>query len=266
MGLIEQIKSGSVFSRGTVTLTNSPATGYTTEFGATYILLGIEASEACRVRLYSNANSVTIDALRPSSSFDYSASVGLNLDAGLTPSDLAISFNPPVIATTELDSKTYYNIESPNPTSVNILYYPIEYGTLTTSRKFLNIPDNIGVTLGANQTSSGNVPSDKSFLMIQAFSPSQSIRLRLYSRPIEDVSSAEKNRPFISQSVDGSHLISDMLFDSASYFYPISPVLQAYNLESYISGSNRVGYILENTSGVTQTNLRAGIRVYPIED
>ena len=57
-----------------------------------------------------------------------------------------------------------------------------------------------------------------------------------------------------------------MLFESASYLYSISPVLQAYNLENYISASNRVGYIIENTSGTTQNAVFAGIRIYPIED
>lgn len=263
MGLIEQIKSGSVFSRGTVTLTNSPATGNTTEFGSTYILLSVSATAPCRVRLYGNEHSVAIDASRPTSSFDYSASVALNLDAGLTAGNLSLTFNPPIIATTRVGSViTYYNIESATtPTTVTLGYYPIEFDT--TSRTYLNIPV---VSLAANQTSSGNITSPKSFLIRDAVANKENLRLRLYSRPIEDVSSTEKNRPFLSQSLDGSHLIADLLYDSASYIYQVSPVLQAYNLESYLSGSNRVGYILQNTAAVTQTSISTAVGIYPIED
>lgn len=262
MGLIEQIENGSVFARGSATLSSSPSTGNTTELGSTYILLGVSATAPCRVRLYGNAESVVIDAARPSSSFDYDAGVALNLDAGLTSDQLSITFNPPIIATTKIGTvTTYYNIESPTLTSVTVEYYPIEFDT--TSRDYLNIPV---VTLAANQTSSGNVSSPKSFLIRDAYSDKANLRLRLYSRPIEDISESEKNRVFISQSADGAHLISDMLFDSASYVYQVTPVLQAYNLEAYLSGSNRVGYILQNTAGVTQSDITTAVGIYPIED
>lgn len=272
MGLIEQIRdSGSVFNRGAVVLSNTPtATGYTTEFGSTYILLGVSATAPCRVRLYAESSSVAIDSSRPSSSFDYSASVALSLDTGLIAGTQSITFNPPVIATTLLNSSTWYNIESSTvPTTVTFTYYPIEF--YTGSRTFLNIPRASGVSIGANQTSSGNFSGSlvrtvpKSFLMLTAISPSSSVRLRLYSRPIEDVPTSEKNRLFTTTPNSGSYLISDMMFDSASYDYPISPVLQGYNLENYISGSNRIGYIINNMVGSTRTILTA-VRVYPLED
>jgi hypothetical protein len=101
--------------------------------------------------------------------------------------------------------------------------------------------------------------------MFLASSNNTDIRLRLYSKPIENISNTEKNRGFTTQSADDSYLISDMLFDSASYSYMISPILQAYNLENYVSASNRVGYILENTSGTTKSNTFASIGIYPIE-
>jgi hypothetical protein len=127
------------------------------------------------------------------------------------------------------------------------------------------IPNTSGVTLTANQTSSGNFSTPKSFLMSIASSNNTDIRLRLYSKPIETISNTEKNRKFNTQSADDAYLISDMLFDSASYSYVVSPILQAYNLENYVSASNRVGYILENVSSTTKTNTYVSVGIYPIE-
>lgn len=264
MGLIERIQSGAVFIRNVVSITNTPSTGNVEDFKASYILLGISADNPCRVRLYYDSSSVEIDAPRPSSSFDYSASVGLNLDAALTPGTQSLVFNPPIIASTFSTSKTWYNIEGPTPTTVNILYYPIEDSPIT--RTYLNIPNISGVTLGAYETSSGNYTTPKSFLLLNAISDSNPVRLRLYSKPIEQIDNSEKSRPFATETVSGSHLICDMLLESSSYLYNISPVLQAYNLEDYLIGSNRVGYILENLLGSTQTNVYVGVRIYPVED
>lgn len=272
MGLVQQLQSGSVFLRGTVNLTNTPSKGSTTSFGGTYILLGITADAPCRVRLYAKSASVAIDESRPSSSFNYSASVALNLDSALTPDAQSLTFVPPIIATTYAGGLTWYNIESMSagPVNVGINYYPIEYNLNT--RTWINIPDDVGITLNANQTSSGNFTGSatellpKSFLMLNATSPSQSMRLRLYSKPIEEVPLTEKNRAYGLQPSASSYIISDMLFESRSFIYNISPVLQAYNLEGYLSASNRVGYILQNTAGSTQTNLLTAIKIYPLED
>lgn len=262
MGLLEQIKSGSVFTRGTVTL--SAGTGQTSAFGASYILLGVShtnTSNKCRVRLYGESDSLAIDALRPTSSFDYSASVALNLDMEFDVGTSSVTFNPPIIATTYSASKTFYNIENTGGDTVSINYYPIEYNT--TSRTGFQIPT---VTLAAGAKSTGEVVTPKSFIILSSVCNYENMRLRLYSRPISDITLAEQNRSYASSTADGSHLIVDMLFDSASYTYRMTPILQAYNLESYMVGNNRVGYIFENLSGVTRTNASAGITHYPIED
>lgn len=266
MGLIEQIQSGSRFVRKTAILTDSPTTGFTTDFGASYIILGVSSNTPGRLRLYSDSASVAIDSPRPSSSFDYSASVGLNLDVALTPTTQSLIFNPPVLAYAFSQGKTWYNYQADTAQPITISYYPIEYNLPTTSRTYINVPDNIGITLGAYATSSGNVTTPKSFLILNAVSDADPVRLRLYSRPIEEIDASEQSRPFISESVSGSHLICDMLLESSSYLYNVSPILQAYNLEDYLIGSNRVGYILENLLGATQSNVYVGVRIYPIEE
>jgi hypothetical protein len=266
MGLIEQIQSGSIFTKKTVGLSSTaPKTLGATYMGASYILLNISATEPCRVRLYGNSSSIAVDDVRPSSSFDYSASVVLNLDTGLTPGTQSIEFIPPIIASTHLDlNQTWYNIENSTNTNVSIQYYPIELNT--SSRDFINVPAYPGISLAAYEKSFGNITSPKSFLIIGSYSENQDIRLRLYSRPIDQVPNYEKDRAFITSSATGSSLICDLLFDSASYLYKVTPVLQAYNLESYETGNNRVGYILENLSGSPQSGVYASVQIYPLED
>ena len=273
MGLRELVKSGSTFTRKTITLSNVAGNrGYSEAFGTTYILLNISSSVACRVRLYGTSGSIQVDSSRPSSSFDFSASVMLNLDVGLTPDTQSIQFNPPIIGSTLGDfNRTWYNIESATPTDVAITVYPIELNT--GSRRYFSIPNFNGVTLAGNASSSGNFTGSsetnlfpRSFLPIAAFSDSSSLRLRLYSQPIEKISDYERTRRFDTASLSGSHLIVDFLYDSRSYQYPISPVPQGYNLEDYLVGNNQVGYILQNLSASPQSNILTSVLVYPVQD
>lgn len=96
-------------------------------------------------------------------------------------------------------------------------------------------------------------------------------RLRLYSTDMGDVPAAEISRSFGTQPNSGSKLIADMMFDSASFNYPLVPVLEAYTWEdqNYIPGVNRTGYILENLSDVTTVysgSLNSSLTIYTLED
>jgi len=275
MGLIELVKSGSILERGAVTLTNSPTSlGETTQFQATYILLGatrVGSTDLCRVRLYGDSGSVAIDAPRPSGSFDYSASVALNLEVSFSPGSQSVIFDPPIIATAYLDNKTYYNIESVSTDTVSIDYYPIGFDTsqrggLTTPQSSIPATDKISGSITTMIRGSETFMCPRSFVILQAASSHANTRLRLYSRPIEQVNLTEQNRAYTSSFSDGSYLIVDMLFDSASFNYRMTPNLQGFNLETYPVGENRVGYIFENLSGSPITNAFASVTVYPVED
>jgi len=89
----------------------------------------------------------------------------------------------------------------------------------------------------------------------------------LYSRPVSEVPLAEVTRSFDTQSQDGALLIADLMFDSASFQYPLVPVLEGYTWtkENYAVGTNQVGYILENRSGGA-TNITASLYIYSTED
>lgn len=265
MSFLSTALSGTLFRRGSVTLTNTPPKGETNAFRTSYILLGATRTglaDSCRVRLYATSGSVDVDESRPTSSFDYSASVALNLDMQFSPNTQSITFDPPIVGTTfTTTSMTYYNIESVSSDAVTFTYYPIE---LTTgSRSNITIPT---VTLVAGATASGELSSPKSFILLNAKSEYADTRLRLYSKPIAEIDSSELNRPYSASFNSGSHLIVDMLFDSASYTYIMTPILQGFNLESYTPGVGRVGYVYENLSTSTITNTFAAVGIYPLEN
>ena len=104
-------------------------------------------------------------------------------------------------------------------------------------------------------------------MILSASCNNSDIRLRLYSRKNSSISAGEQSRAFSTLPSDGSYIISDMVFDSASYSYILSPTLQAYNLNSYGTDSaDSISYILENISGTTKTNITTSLYIYPIED
>lgn len=257
MGLIEQIQNGATFTRRTVTL--SQGSGSSTAFGSSYILLDATSAGQSRVRLYSDSASVAIDSGRPSSSFDYSASVGLNLDSELD-STTTLIFDPPIIGTALSESTTFYNVSG---SDVTLTYYPIESQYAT--RQGLTFY--VATSLPTGSYAYGNATSPKSFLILSASCNTSQSRLRLYSRDINLVPPTELARSFGTAIADESYLIADMVFDSASYAYNISPVLQAYNLTTYPQGSNFVGYRIDNISTTSQiSNITASLYIYSVED
>lgn len=260
MGLLEQIQSGARFTRDTVTISNTPVSGSTGAFGSTYVLLNVQVDNPCRIRLYSDSASVAIDDSRSTSSININDAVGLVVDAVINSSSYKLNFDPPIIGTTFSGSETWYNISGSNVTAT-FTYYPIEsvYG----ERETLNF---YATSLPSGFSELGNKTSPKSFLILSASCNFTESRLRLYSRDINLVTSTEKNRTFSTAPTDGSYIISDMLFDSASYAYKLVPILQAYNLETYPVGDNYVGFILENLSGVTRTGMTASLYIYKIEN
>lgn len=256
MGLKEQIQSGAKFVRSVETL--SIGSGSSTAFGSTYILLDITSNGAGRTRLYSDSASLKIDEFRPTASFNYSASVGLSLDT-LYSDATKITFDPPIIVTTFSASQTWYNVSG---SPVTLTYYPIE--STYNNRQTLEIASALTIPTGLSDL--GNSTSPKSFIILSASCTTDSTRLRLYSRNINTISSAEKSRVFSSNPSDGSSLIVDMIFDSSSYGYKLSPVLEGYNLATYQVGQNQVGWILENLSGSSISNVTASLYIYVTED
>lgn len=261
MGILEQVQSGSKFIRGSTSITNTPVSGSTTSFGSMYILLNVTVNNPCRIRLYSDSASVAIDDARPSASFDISESVGLILDTLITSQSYTLNFDPPMIGTTFSGNETWYNISGSGVTAT-FTYYPIE--SELASRQSLDFQF---TSIPAGFSELGNLTSPKSFVILSASCNYSESRLRLYSKNIDDISSGEKNRTYSTTPDNQDNLIADMLFDSASYGYKLTPVLQAFNLNQYSAGQNSVGYIFQNSSSAaTFTDVTASLYIYSVED
>lgn len=257
MGLLEQIQSGALFTRQSQPLSSTTVSGSTTAFGDSYILLGLVATNPCRVRLYSDSASVNIDNTRPSSSFDFSASVGLTLDATMTSDELSVTFDPPILGTTFDSSQTWYNISASSATTVTVNYYPIEL--LTGSRQEVVIRQ---YATANNFIHEGTFTAPKSFLLLSASADVLS-RLRLYS--VDDgIPTAEKIRTTGSVPADNSKLIIEMLFDSASYPYKLAPIIEGFNANAYPAGTNTYKYIMQNRTGA-DAPITASLYLYPLE-
>lgn len=256
MGLRELVISGSKLARAQTTI--AAGTG-SVDMGYTYILLSVSADAPCRVRLYSDSSSISIDESRPSSSFDIDSRVGLTLDTGLDALTSSFTFAPPIIGTTFTSSQTWYNITNPG-TNVTLGYYPIELND-TSSRTTITIMED-GVDTGSARPGTLTVPNG--YLLLSGYTTTES-RVRLYSNT-DEIIGAELNRVFGEAPAEGSKLVADMMLDTASFTFKISPILQAFVLSpSYLSGDNQMGYLLNNISSTPLADITASFTIYPIE-
>jgi len=270
MGFKELVASGQFApSRITVNIpsgesTGGEITGATVELGSTYVLLGMSAQRNCRVRLYSTSESVALDAPRAPFDFTIDPNVGLNLEVLLSGSERSITFDPPVIGTTFANRTTWFRVSSSigNP-NVQFTAYQIQPRGVSIPEQYLTI----SASIGSGSMVSGSMNSSPKSFLIRAASSSVESRLRLYSSPIDVISSTEKARPFGTQPPSSSKLIADLMFDSASFVYKINPVLEGYTWSGteYKLGTGTVGYILENRTATTAA-VTASALILSLED
>lgn len=256
MGLLDQIQSGALFTRNTVSFSNVPVSGSITGLGYSYILLGVTADKACRVRLYSDSSSVALDNSRPSASINYDERVGLVFDGTITSDELNLKFDPPIVGTTFSEGKTWYNLSGSDTVNTTFTYYPIEL--LTGSRHGVNLTFSAGASLVQ-----GTFSAPKSFILLSA-SASTPNRLRLYATS-SGISVSEIVRATGSIPADNSKLIVEMLFDSGGFQYILSPSLESYNLNEYPTGTNTYSYIFQTVSASAVVN-SASLFLYPVEN
>lgn len=270
MGLLEQLAAGHQFRRTTTTITGAGgvSTGQvSTGLGGSYILLTASSTKTCRVRLYPDSSSLVIDEPRSLTNFNVSASVGLTADIYLTGSAPSLTFNPPIIGTRYNGNVVWYTVSgSVGAFTVTLTTYPIAaLDDDAIDRSSIDI-QRASVPSTGNGVS-GSVTTDKSFLILSASSTYQPARLRLYSTSHTEIPSGEVTRSFGTASSAGANLIADMMFDSASYGYRLTPVLEGYTYQgtNYYTGTNTLGYILQNMSGAA-TTISASLYVYATED
>lgn len=259
------------FTRTTTTLTKNSGVAIRSaslsDMGGAFILLGARANNACRLRLYSDEPSMITDASRPLGNFNLTQSVALIADIFLTDSNPQLIFNPPIIGNTFIGGQLWYNLSGSVGPKIDVIVesYPIKsIADSTTGNTDIVISASAVPTTGNGV--SGSINTSKSFLILSA-SATHLSRLRLYSRPHTEIPAAEMARAFDTEPQSGSLLIADLMFDSASFQYPLVPILEAYTWTAtdYNVGSGQVGYILQNRSGAP-ANITASIYAYRLED
>lgn len=267
--------SENQFTRSTTTFTKAGGPLFDSgspklSMGGTFILLNAQiqgTNPPARLRLYSDSVSRDADVNRAWSGpefFNISSSVALIADIVFSNTS-PITFDPPIIGNTFTGGEVFYHLSgSTTPITASVTSYPIKPNNDSLLGNTSLVVSGSSIPNGGN--ASGNITTSKSFLILSG-SSSHISRLRLYSRPVEEVLSLEVNRQFDTQSQDGSLLIADMMFDAATTQYPFVPVLEAYTWakENYNVGTGTVGYILENRSGGTAT-ITASLYIYSTED
>lgn len=260
------------FQRSTTSFTKPTSanisSGSTTALGGTFVLLNAQSTTGapCRLRLYADQTSMILDANRAQGDFNLLDSVALVADVVITDGS-TLKFDPPVIGNTFVGGQLWYNLSGSNtpPITVTVTSYPIRaIGDSTDGNSSITISGSNIPTTGYGV--SGSITTSKSFIILSG-SSTQVSRLRVYSKPYTDIPLAEQTRSFGIQPSDGSSLIADLMFDSASFQYPLVPVLEAYTWsdDDYITGTGQLGYILENRTGGA-TDITASLFIYSTEN
>jgi hypothetical protein len=245
---------------------NAIVSGSTTALGGTFILLNAQSTTGapCRIRLYADSSSMVTDAGRASSSFALNDSVALVADIVLSGSTV-LNFTPPVIGNTFTDGQLWYNLSGSSflPITASITSYPLRLDSTTGNSSIVIAGSSIPTT---GDGVSGSITTSKSFLILSGSATHES-RLRIYSKPYTDIPSGEMTRSFGVQPGDNSGLIADLMFDSASFRYPLVPILEGFTWSgnAYETGTGQLGYILENRSGGVAT-ITATLLTYSLED
>jgi hypothetical protein len=206
------------------------------------------------------------DASRASSSFALNDSVALVADIVLSGSTV-LNFTPPVIGNTFTGGQLWYNLSGSSflPITASITSYPLRpVGDSTDGNSSIVISGSSIPTTGDGV--SGSITTSKSFLILSG-SATQESRLRIYSRPHTEIPSGEMTRSFGVQPGENSGLIADLMFDSASFRYPLVPILEGFTWSgnAYETGTGQLGYILANRTGGT-TDITASLFTYSLED
>jgi hypothetical protein len=259
------------FTRSTTTFTKAGGILFDSgspklSMGGSFIILNaqLQGNPPVRLRLYSDTASRDADVNRAWTDFAVSPTVALVADIVLTNTS-QLTLDPPIIGNTFTGGEVYYHLSgSTTAATVSVTSYAIKPNNDSLLGNTSLIVS--GTSIPAGNSVSGNITTSKSFLILSG-SSSHISRLRLYSRPVEEVPSSEISRPFSTQTLDGSLLIADMMFDAANIQYPFVPTLEAYTWtnDNYSVGTGTVGYILENRTGASAT-ITTSLYIYSTED
>jgi hypothetical protein len=287
MGLTEYIRAGAALSRDNIVATGSVVGSGSVNLGSAYVLLSIQASSPCRVRLYDDLSSLTNvgERNRAFGNTNISESVAMIGDLSMSAAG-TYTIDPPMygITTPAATKLTYWRMEqtgSGGPPFITFNRYLLEDSSISTlSRKTLpTIQSSLapgGRAVGTIVDST--IPTTYLFVSASLSNAAHIARLRLYSTDTALLNSTEVSRSFATESLQNT-LLFDLIISGSSTAQFVPKIVGA-NLEnmgsdlnilrsnlSNIYGYNEIYYILENLapSGGTVT-VAASVHVFSLED
>lgn len=288
MGLAEQLEAGGFLQRTVKSFTTDVSGTGIVDLGLTYVILSIESSDKCRLRLYSDSKSLLDlgEANRTINNTYISESIALIGDFDIpTPGKY---YTRPLFGFTTASSHPYtaYRVDSVAPVKLNIRTYQLDSGITpklgskytTSNRRTLTITEN----LLANSQNVGLKINDptipQTYLLISAsVDNSNSVRFRLYSTSASLSDSVELSRLFSIEPKEGTKLIADMILKGGTTVQ-FTPKIVGTNIDNMgsnlstirrdrasIAGENDLYYVMDNLSA-SPTTATVSLHVYSLED
>jgi hypothetical protein len=289
MGLNEHKLAGAVLQRVTTTFTTGSAAnvvGSVTTPNRSYLLLSIQASDHGRLRLYSDASSVTTDAARAYGD-PLANGVGLIADVTFSGPD-TINFTPASFGISHdlVNYATFYSVSSSVSPTFAISTFTVEDDIdpdplttyVTDNRRTLSWTATTAVsgsTTGptapryrtGGEISGSSVPS--TFALYSASINTAGARLRLYGIPLGEISQEEADRPSGTEPSNNSGLLSEIFFGTGitSIRSPYGFGANVNNLVNTLSAPEKqISYIVENTTVTDGITFSGGLGIYAFED
>ena len=287
MGLAEYIREGARLQRDIITLQGNVSGSGSIDLGSAYVLLSLNTTSPCRLRLYDNSSSLLNvgERNRAFGNTNISASTALIGDFSMSRAGL-FTIDPALYGLAENPSNrlTYWRMDntgSGQTPTIQITRYLLEdSAVLTTARKTLPV---ITENLAPNQLVSGtisntNIPTTYLLVSMSLGNSAHRARLRLYNNTSSFSNITEISRSFSTESV-ASSLIVDAIVSGSETTYFVPKIIGANiqnagndlnvikNNFSLIPGYNELYYIIQNVSSSGGTvGISASVHVFSLED
>jgi hypothetical protein len=287
MGLAEYIREGARLERQVITLQGNISGSGSIDLGSAYILLSLNTTSPCRLRLYDNSASLvnTGERNRVFGNTSISASTALIGDFSMSRAGL-FTVDPALYGVVQNTSNklTYWRMDNTGsgiPPTIQVTRYLLEDPAfLISSRKTLPA---ITANLAPNQIVSGtisdtNIPTTYLLVSMSLGNSSHVARLRLYNNTSSFSNLSEVSRSFSTESIASSLIVDAIVSGSeTTYFVPKIIGANIQNLGndlnvirsnfSLIPGYNELYYILQNVSSSGGTvGISASVHVFSLED
>lgn len=282
MGLKEQLNAGANLLKREplqffITGSQPVYTG-SLDLGRTFVLTSIQSTTPCRIRLYGNQysrneiNELARPYISQSIPQDIALIADINFDA------LGIfNFYPPLFGANLENAVTetiYYTIDSSSIAPI------VGTNTIQFNRFVMEDKSVVGLpgvstretvlitgSVAPGNMFSGSITTPKTYLLLQATPSTSPIRVRLYSDSSYRDDTTEKNRPFSTEPISSSGLITDMYMDTTATA-SLTPILLGRNANDTLYNSAYASsityYTITNES--VASDVSASLYLFSLED